>query len=192
MGVVAVAAGPLIQFDPVLHDEGQRFLAIADDEEIDERREQFRVLRPRPAGDHQRIADEPFVAEVRDAAEVEHRQHVRVADLILQTETDDIEGVQRREGFEAVERQLLAAEHRFEIEPRREGPLAGPLRIAVERAVEHLEAVVAHAERVSVRKAEAKRAANLGVILGDAVDFAAHVLSGRGHPRQQAEDGGFE
>ena len=46
-----------------------------------------------------------------DAAQVEHRQDVRVADLVLEREAQDVEPAQRREGLEAVERQpvLLAA-----------------------------------------------------------------------------------
>ena len=67
---------------------------------------------------------------------------------------------QRREGFQAVKRQLVLAEQLLHVGQRREGPLAGPIVAAVHHVVEHLEAVVAHADRVGVGKGEAERAAH--------------------------------
>jgi hypothetical protein len=53
--------------------------------------------------------------------------------------------------------------------PRGEDAFTGPLRVGVDEAVEHLQAVVAHADAVGVRKSEAELATNLPVsIVGNA------------------------
>ena len=128
----------------------------------------------------------------RNSAEVEHREDVRVADLVLQREAEDVVLAQRRERFEAIERQVFLAEDRLEVEPGSERPLAGPLRVVVHDRVEDLQAVMAHAERVGVGEAEGDLAANGAVVLGDAVELAAEILGGRLHLRQVADDGVLE
>src|SRR5207244_7420212 len=80
------------------------------------------------------------------------------------------------------------AQERFEVDPWREGPLAGPLGVAVHDAVENLQAVVAHPERVSVRKGQAQLAADLTMILDDPVQFTAGVLARHAYLRQQPRD----
>ena len=91
-----------------------------------------------------------------DPAEVEHRQDVRVADLVLEREPDDVEPVQRRERLQAVERERVVAERLLEVGQRGEDALAGPVA-GVHQAVEHLEPVVAHAQRVGVGEGQAER-----------------------------------
>src|SRR5262249_24385591 len=102
---------------------------------------------------------------------------------------DHVVLAQRRERLQPEERQIVAAQLGLEIDPRRERPLAGPLRVAVHDRVQDLEAVGAHAEAVGVREGEAQLAANLPVVLGDAVQFAADVLRWHLDPRQHAVDG---
>ena len=128
----------------------------------------------------------------RNAAQVEHGQDVGVADFVLQAEADDVEFAQRRERLQAVERQAVLAQLGLEIDPRREGPFAGPLRIVVHDRVQHLQAVMAHAERVGVGKRQAQPAAHLAMILDDAVEFAAEILGRRLHARQDSHDGVFQ
>ncbi len=77
----------------------------------------------------------------------------------------------------------------FEIGPGRKGAFAGPLRIGVHDRIEHLQAVMAHAEGVGVGERQAKRAANLAMVLGGAVPFAAHILGWRADVRQPAKHG---
>ena len=110
-------------------------------------------------------------------AEVEHRQHVRVADLVLEREADDVELMERREGLEAVEREPVRPEGRLEVGQRREGALARPVR-GVHQAVEHLEPVVAHPQRVGVGEGQADRPPDVPVVLADAVQLAPEVLRG--------------
>ena len=94
---------------PQLADDRQAGLAVADDEQVDERREQLGVLGARAAGDDQRVVRPAVLGVQRDPAQVEHRQDVRVADLVLEREAQDVEPVQRRERLQAVERQAVLA-----------------------------------------------------------------------------------
>ena len=57
------------------------------------------------------------------------------------------------------ERQALLAEQLLHVAPRGEYPLAGPIGPAVHHGVEHLQAVMAHADAVEVGKGQADRAA---------------------------------
>src|SRR5581483_10282652 len=107
-------------------------------------------------------------------------------------EADEVELAQRREAFQAVERESVAAQLLLEIDPGCERPLARPLRVAIHDGVEHLQAVMAHAQRVRVGKGEAQLAANVAMVLGDTVEFAAKVLRRRLHARQERQDGVFE
>ena len=133
-----------------------------------------------------------ILAMQRDAAEVEHRQHVGVADFVLQAESEDIELGERRERFEAIERQVRLPQFLLEVDPGREGAFARPLRIVVHDRVEDLQAVVRHAKRVGIGKRQAQSAAHFGVVLDDAVEFAAEVLGRCLHAREDAHDGVFE
>ena len=77
--------------------------------------------------------------------------------------------------------------------PRREGPFAHPIVAAVHQRVEHLQAVVAHADGVHVGKRHAQLAAHRAMILADHVQFAAHILRRLNDARQnEAGDEIFE
>ena len=124
----------------------------------------------------------------RDAAQVEHGQDVGVAHLVLQAEADQVEVAERGEGFQAVQRPVLAAQQGFKVDPGSEGPFAGPLGIVIHDRVQHLQTMVAHAQGVGVGEGQAQGAADPAVVLDDAVQLAADVLSGRLHAGQQARD----
>ena len=186
--VGARPAALFLERHPAVHDPRQALLAVADDEQVDERGQHFGVLGAGAAGDDQRMVERAVLGVQRDAAEVEHGQNVRIADLVLQTEAEEVEVAQRREGFQAVQRQPGLAQHGLEIDPRGEGAFAGPLRIVVHQRVEDLQAVVAGADGIGVGEAEAQAAAHPAMVLGDAVEFAAAVLGRRLDARQQAED----
>ena len=126
----------------------------------------------------------PVFGRQGDAAQIEHRQHVAVAEVVLQREAQHVELRKRRERFQAVERQAVLAEQLLHVGQRREGPLAGPIA-AVHHGVEHLQAVMAHADRVGVGKGQAERAAHRAMVLAHGVPFAADVLAGRLHLRAE-------
>src|SRR5262249_43180068 len=122
------------------------------------------------------MIERPLVRMKRYAAQIKHRQDVGVANLVLKREAQNIEGMERRKGFQAVEREISPAQFAFEIDPRRKGPFAGPLRIAVHDRVENLQPMVAHSKRIRVGKAKRQLAANLRMILDNAIEFAAKIL----------------
>ena len=144
----------------------------------------------RAAGDDQGVVGLAALGVQGDAAQVEHGQDVGVADLVLEREPDHVEPIQRGEGLQAVQRQLVPAEGGLEVGQGGEDPLAGPVG-GVHQAVEHLEAVVAHAQGVGVGEGQAERPPGRPVVLADAVHLAPQVLRGgldirqdpRGHLR---------
>src|SRR5439155_24905773 len=112
--VLSRLAAFLLQTHPSVHDPRQALLAVTDDEKIDKRSEYLRILRARPAADDQGIGQGPILAMQRDAAQIEHRQQVRVADFVLKTETDQVKILQWSEGFQAIERQAVLPQLGFE------------------------------------------------------------------------------
>src|SRR5206468_3402988 len=100
--------------------------------------ENFGILGARAAADDERMIERAVARKKRDAAQVQHREQVGVADLVLQAEADYIEVDQGRKGLQAIERQVCFPQLVFEIQPGREGPLAGPLRVRVHDRVEDL------------------------------------------------------
>ncbi len=123
-----------------------------------------------------------------DAAQVEHRQHVAVAEVVLQREAEHVERHKRREGFQAIKWQAVFAEQLLHVGQRAKRPFAGPVIAAVHHVVEDLEPIMAHADRIGIGKSQAELAAHQTVILADGVPFAADVLRRCLHPRQQAID----
>jgi len=79
-----------------------------------------------------------ILAVERDAAQIEHRQNVGVANLVLQAEAHQVEVAQRRERFQAVQRQTMPAQNLLEIRPGGEDALAGPLGVVVHDRVKDL------------------------------------------------------
>ncbi len=131
-----------------------------------------------------RVSSGPAILGMeRDLAQVEHRQHVGVADLVLEREAQHVELVQRRERLQAVERQPVLAQAGLEVGQRREDALAGPA-VSVHQAVQDLKPVVAHAQGVGVGKSQADRPPHGPMVLGDAVQLAADVLRRGPHPGQ--------
>src|SRR5215831_19354570 len=112
----------------------------------------------------------------RDPAQIEHRQQVRVANFVLEAETDEIEILKWREGLQAVKRQAVLPQQGFEIEPGSESALASPLWIIVHDRVKDLQPVMAHAQAVGVGESQAKFAAHLAMILGHCIQFAPDIL----------------
>ena len=123
----------------------------------------------------------------RNAPQIEHRQHVGVRQFVLQRESQHVEIRQRRERFQAVQRHRCA-QLRLHVDPRREGPFAGPIGPLVHQRVENLQAVMAHPDGVGVGKSQAQLAADLRVILADRVQLAPQILGWTLHIGEQPID----
>src|SRR5690606_12351960 len=85
----ALALGPLER------DARRHLLAVADHYAVEERRDRLGVGRVRSAGDDERIALAAIRRAERDAPEVEHGEDVRVRQLELEREADDVEVAER-------------------------------------------------------------------------------------------------
>src|SRR5262249_17480877 len=107
--VGAGLAALLLEGHPPVHEPRQALLAVADDENVNERGEQFRVLSTGAAAYYKGVADAAILGVQRDAAQVEHIEDVGVTNLVLQAEADHIELAQRRERLQRVEGQATAA-----------------------------------------------------------------------------------
>ncbi len=111
----------------------------------------------------------------RNAAQIEHRQHGRVAELELQREADHVESPERRAALDGEERLLFRTQSRFHVGPRHEEALAGDVGALVERVVEEAEADVAHPDFIGVGEGERPGDARLRKILVHGVQLAAGV-----------------
>ena len=97
-------------------------------------------------------------------------------EFVLQREPDDVELGERRERLQTVERQLVLPQRLFHIGPRREHAFAGPILAGIHQRVEHLQSVVAHADRVHVGKGQAEFPAHVGVVLAHDIQLATEIL----------------
>src|SRR5439155_5723690 len=109
------------------------------------------------------------------AAELEHRQHGRVAELELQGESDDVESGQRSAALDRKQWLALRLERRLHVGPGHEDALAGDVGPLVEHVVEQPETDVAHADFVRVRERERPFHPQLRQFLADGVQLAADV-----------------
>src|SRR5439155_27014111 len=109
------------------------------------------------------------------AAELEHRQHGRVAELELQGESDDVEGGQRSAALDRKQWLALRLERRLHVGPGHEDALAGDVGPLVEHVVEQPETDVAHADFVRVRERARPFHPQLRQFLADGVQLAADV-----------------
>ncbi len=113
------------------------------------------MRRGRTARDDERIVVLAIARAERDAAELEHREHVGVRELELEREADDVELAERLGVLERDERQASPSQLRLHVDPRRVATLGERPRVVVQDFVEDLEPEVAHPDVVDVREGEA-------------------------------------
>ena len=76
----------------------------------------------------------------RDAAKLQHIQHIGIAQLILQSKAYKIKFGQRVAAFKRVQRNVVLYHQLLHIDPRRENALAPYIRNAVKQAVQNFHA----------------------------------------------------
>src|SRR5262249_51810644 len=89
----------------------------------------------------------------RNAADVEHRQHVGVGELILKRKPNYVEVRERRKALYRQQRQAALPQACLHVGPRSIDPFCLPTRMFVEQAIEDLQSKMAHSDLVGVRKA---------------------------------------
>ncbi len=166
-------------------DLADHVLSLADHEGVDEGRHGQGVEGAGAAGD-----DEGMVLPARggaegDAAQVQHGEDVRVGQLVLEGEADEVEVAERRARLQRGERQAAADELGLEVRPGGVAPLRDDAGLRVEDAVEDLNAEVGHADLVDVRKGQRDAQAAGRAVLDDGVDFAAQVAAGLFDPGEE-------
>ena len=169
-----------LSLEPIVADHGQAGFAVAGDEHVDEIGDRLwvsghRVRPPITSG----TSKPALVTADCDATEIEHGEDVRRANFVLQRETEHVELAERCERLPTVERQVsvLAQLWAPSRSGGRERAFTDPVVSVVHQRVEHLHAVVAHAERVCVGEGKRKLSSHGRVVFDDRIQFAAHVLS---------------
>ena len=167
-------------------DLAQRFLAVAEQHRVEELGERFRVERTRTTGDHQRIGRASIGGAHRDAAEVEHGEDVRVRQLVLQAEADDVELVERRVRLERDQRMVVLAQDRLEVEPGSVGAFGVDVVAPVQQIVEQLQAGMRLSDLVDFGKAERDAELHGARILAHGAELVAQIAPRFFHPGKQA------
>ena len=177
-GEKALAAGKQLRGRDLLEEDGKGLFGVADEEDVEEIRERLGVRDAGPAADDDGVGVAALRREDRDPREVEHVRDVRVVQLALEGEADDVEVRDGSERLDGKERDLLAPEDRLEVHPGRIRPLAGPAGPPVHDLVQDLRARVAHPDLVGIRKGETDRHRHRAEVLAHDVPLQAEVAPG--------------
>ena len=133
------------------------------------------MKRARPAGDDQRMVRTALSCKQRDAAQLEHRQHVRIGEFVLEAEADDVERVQRTVGFERHERNVMLAQLPLHVRPGRVHAFGLHVGATVQQVVQNLEAEVRLRDFVHFGKGEAEAQTNGSGVFDDGAEFAPGI-----------------
>ncbi len=153
----------------------QRLLGVADEERVEEVRDRLRVRRAGSAAEDDRIGLAPVALPHRQPGEIQHVEDVRVVELRLEREAQDVEVRDRRERLRREERNPVLAHPLLEIHPWRIDPLAGEVLPAVDDLVEDLQPRVAHPDLVGVGEGERQGHRGLREVLAGDVALEADV-----------------
>ena len=123
----------------------------------------------------------PVAGKYRYPREVEHIQYVRVGELVLQREADEVKIAYGVEALECVERYAVLAHYSLKVLGRREAALAPVVLALVGQRVQYLHAEVRHSDVVCVGEAEREADVDLRLVLYHAPDLAAYVARGLLH-----------
>jgi hypothetical protein len=99
-------------------------LAVAEHDDVEEVRDRLGIRSVRPAADDERVPVRPLGLPDRDAGQVEHVHDVRVGELRLEREPQEVEVADRPVAVDREQRDARRAHPGLEVRPRREDPLA--------------------------------------------------------------------
>ena len=110
-------------------------LAVANLERIDKRGERFRIVRTRAAA-HNKVFQRLSVAGAhRNAAQVQHVEHIGERQLILQRKAQNIQFGNRVSAFQSIQRNIGVSQLCFHVNPRRKDALTPNAVLMVEQAI---------------------------------------------------------
>ena len=176
-------------FQPQIADRRQGLFAVAQHEGVDEAGHRLGVGRAGAAGQNQRIGHASATSAARG---IPPRSSIVSTFVALSSccrlKPTTSNSAQRRETLQADQRQSPLPQQRLQVGQRREDPLAGPIAAAVHDRVQHLQAVVAHADRIGLGKGQAEPAPHRRRVFADRVPLAADILPRTLHAGQHAVD----
>ena len=134
------------------HEFRKALFGVPDEKTVHKGSHRFRLGRHRPAGDDERILRSPVVTPDRNPAELEHVEHVREGQLVLERKPHDVEIGERAARFEADERQAALAQFRLHVGPGAKDSFKREIRLVVHHLVKDLGAEMAHPDVIDVGK----------------------------------------
>jgi hypothetical protein len=158
---------------------------VADHERVDELGHGFGAERLGTAGDHQRMALVAIHRAQRHAGELEHHQHVRVLELVLEREAEHVELARGRVRIDGEERDAEPPHLRLGVGPGCERQLARGVRPAVHDVVEDADPQVREPDLVGVRERDQHAHVGRAERLRRLAQRAAQVAIGLGDARQE-------
>ena len=160
---------------PLEHQIRELLLGLSDEERVEERRDRLGVRGAGPAAEDQRMSRAAVGCVERHAPEIEEGEDVRVGELVLQGDADDVELPERPGRLERAQRHAVLAQLRLHVHPRGERPFAGYARVSVEEVVEDLRAEVGHAHLVGVGEGEHDPRIDRRGVLDDGAVLTAQI-----------------
>ena len=145
----AGALGELPLLDDV-GDEQDGLFAVTDDGGVDEVGDRLGVERRVPAREDDRVVDRALVGVQGDSAEVERRQHVRVAELGRERHAEHVEVAHAAVAVDGELRHARLTHLRLHVRPHGVGALGERVVTLVEHFVQDHDALVGHADLVGV------------------------------------------
>ena len=149
-------------------------LAVAENKEIDKRRERFRIESAGATTDHEG-AGIALLAPKRYASQIQRLEDVGKAHFILERNAEQIKLPHRRTALQRKQGHMFRAHERGHVHPRRKHALAPSVLARVDGMIEDLHAQMRHADLIGIR--EKKRIAHIDRfrVFHDAPELAAHV-----------------
>ena len=152
--LLAVPDSGLAEPGVLAHEFGQTLFGVPDEKGVHEGRHRLGLGCDRTPGDHERMPGAALPAAEGDPAEIQHGQHVREGQLVLQRKAHDVEIRQRAPGFEADEREAAFAQLLLHVRPGAKHPLEREIGFVVHRLVEDLRPEVAHPDVIHIGEAQ--------------------------------------
>ena len=125
-----------------------------------------------PPPHHDVVQLRPVFAAQGDARQLQHIQHVSVAQLILQRKADEVEIADRVAAFQGIEGDVLPAHFLLHVPPGGIAALAPEAVHLVHQAVQDPAAQVGHTDLIGVRKAQGISGVHRPPILYNGVIFS--------------------
>ena len=158
-------------------------LRLADEEGVEERCQRPRVGDGGAAAEDDGVFPIPLGGVQRHAGQVEHLEHVRVAELVREREAPEVALADRRERLQRPQRDAAGAHEVGHVRPRAVGPLGEGRRGVVDLTVEDLERRVGDPDLVHVRIGQYDAGVRPGLDAG--VELTARVAPGARDARQK-------